>query len=102
MALLWCGRYTGKQSSWRSGQRGRHGQRSTNRKGATMRFTISLAGLLLASALFAAEPKVHRDLPYANTKNEQQTLDVYAPAEGKDHPVVVWIHGGGWQAGDKA
>src|SRR5471030_2395466 len=28
-------------------------------------------------------------------------LDVYAPTEGKGLPVVVWIHGGGWQTGDK-
>ncbi len=66
-----------------------------------MRFTISLAGLLLASTLFADEPKVHRDLAYAEPKNERQTLDVYAPTEGTRHPVVVWIHGGGWQRGDK-
>jgi arylformamidase len=26
---------------------------------------------------------------------------VYAPAEGKDHPIVLWIHGGGWRQGDK-
>jgi acetyl esterase/lipase len=66
-----------------------------------MRFAISLAGLLLSSALFAAEPTVHRDLAYAEPKNERQTLDVYAPAGGKNHPIVVWVHGGGWQRGDK-
>jgi arylformamidase len=66
-----------------------------------MRLTISLASLLLGSALFAAEPKVHRDLAYAKPKNERQTLDVYAPTEGKGHSIVVWIHGGGWQRGDK-
>jgi arylformamidase len=66
-----------------------------------MRFATSLAGLLFASVALAAEPKVHRDLPYAEPKNDRQTLDVYASAEGKNHPVVVWIHGGGWRAGDK-
>jgi acetyl esterase/lipase len=67
-----------------------------------MRFTNSFAGLLLASAAFAAEPKVHRDLAYSEPTNGRQTLDVYAPPEGRGHPVVVWVHGGGWQAGDKA
>ena len=57
--------------------------------------------LLLASPLLAGEPIVHRDLPYAEPKKERQTLDVFAPTVGKNHPVVFWIHGGGWQAGDK-
>jgi arylformamidase len=60
------------------------------------------AFLLLGASALAGEPKVHRDLAYAEPKNERQTLDVYAPAEGKDHPVVFWIHGGGWQTGDKS
>jgi acetyl esterase/lipase len=57
--------------------------------------------LLLATPILAAELKVHRDLPYAEPKDERQVLDVYAPVEGKNHPIVFWIHGGGWQAGDK-
>jgi arylformamidase len=31
-----------------------------------------------------------------------QSLDVYAPLAGDKHPIVVWIHGGGMKAGDKA
>ena len=60
-----------------------------------------LAFLLLATPALADEPQVHRDIAYAEPKNERQTLDVYAPREGKNHPIVFWIHGGGWQAGDK-
>src|SRR5438132_8495737 len=59
------------------------------------------ATLLLASPLLAADPQVHLDLAYAEPKNERQTLDLYAPTDGKNHPVVLWIHGGGWQSGDK-
>lgn len=54
-----------------------------------------------AVAGFAAEPRVSRDVPYAQPGDERQTLDVYSPAEGTGHPVVVWIHGGGWRRGDK-
>ena len=61
-----------------------------------------LAILLLTVPALAADPQVHRDLAYAEPKNERQTLDVYAPAEGKDHPVVLWIHGGGGRQGEKA
>ena len=66
-----------------------------------MRHLAAFLLLLLASATFAAEPKVHRDLAYAEPKNERQTLDVYAPPQGKNLPVVLWIHGGGWRRGDK-
>ena len=62
---------------------------------------VSSLPFVASSPILAAEPKVHRELSYAEPKNERQMLDVYAPIEGKDHPVVVWIHGGGWQAGDK-
>jgi acetyl esterase/lipase len=59
------------------------------------------ATLFTLALLLAAEPKIQRDIPYAEPKNERQTLDVYAPADAKNRPIVFWIHGGGWQAGDK-
>ncbi|MFO0958377.1 MAG: carboxylesterase family protein [Isosphaeraceae bacterium] len=45
---------------------------------------------------------VHRDIPYGDSAHVRQALDVYAPPEAKGRPVVVWIHGGGWQTGDKS
>jgi acetyl esterase/lipase len=65
-----------------------------------MRLIPAFCALALASPLPADEPKAHRGLAYAEPRNERQTLDVYAPNKGKNLPVVVWIHGGGWQAGD--
>src|SRR5438270_7525803 len=58
--------------------------------------------LLLASSAIAAEPRVERDLPYTEPRGERQVLDVYSPHGAKNLPVVFWIHGGGWQTGDKA
>jgi arylformamidase len=48
----------------------------------------------------SAQP-VTRDIPYATT-HARQVLDVHAPAGAKNLPVVFWIHGGGWQSGDKS
>lgn len=67
-----------------------------------MRSVSSIAIALFASSALAAEPKAHLGLAYAEPKNERQMLDVYAPADAKNLPVVLWIHGGGWRAGDKA
>ena len=44
---------------------------------------------------------VRRDIPYASPAHERQILDVYSPPGAKGRPVVFWIHGGGWQTGDK-
>ena len=43
---------------------------------------------------------VASNIPYA-TASERQVLDVYAPPGAKNLPVVFWIHGGGWQTGEK-
>jgi arylformamidase len=59
--------------------------------------------LLVATSCVSAAyaQRVTRDIPYA-TAHERQVLDVYAPDGAKSLPVVFWIHGGGWQAGNKS
>lgn len=64
--------------------------------------TNTLTALLLATSLLASEPKIQRDVPYADSKNPKQLLDIYEPTEAGKHPIVFWIHGGGWQGGTKA
>jgi arylformamidase len=44
---------------------------------------------------------VKRNIPYADSAHERQVLDIYSPGAAKNLPVVFWIHGGGWQTGDK-
>ncbi len=60
---------------------------------------LILTSVLNANAL---AQKVQRDVPYAAPALERQVLDIYAPKDAKNLPVVFWIHGGGWQAGDKS
>src|SRR5712691_6441002 len=59
--------------------------------------------LLIAVAFLsdARAQDVKRNIPYAEPAHERQVLDVYSPHNAKNLPVVFWIHGGGWQTGDK-
>ncbi len=42
------------------------------------------------------------DIAYAEIDGIPLTLDLYLPDQGAGpHPLVVWVHGGGWRAGDK-
>lgn len=66
-----------------------------------MRSLFAVAILALAGPL-SAQDAVMKDLPYADKPHERQVLDVYAPKGAKGLPVVFWIHGGGWQAGNKS
>jgi arylformamidase len=69
-------------------------------QGSTMKIIILL--FFTAAVVLAAEPRVQRDIPYAEPKNVRQTLDVYAPPNASNRPIVFWIHGGGWVRGDKS
>lgn len=58
-----------------------------------------LIACTLASSLQAQNIK--RDIPYVENGHARHVLDIYAPANAKNLPVVFWIHGGGWTQGDK-
>jgi arylformamidase len=66
-----------------------------------MRYAVPLL-VVLAAAGRAPAQEAKRTFAYADPAHERQVLDVYTPKGAKNLPVVVWIHGGGWQAGDKS
>jgi arylformamidase len=68
-----------------------------------MPYMTRAAALLLAltCASTTDAQTVTRNIPYVAGGHERQVLDVHAPAGAKNLPVVFWIHGGGWQTGDK-
>jgi len=72
----------------------------------TMKTCASLLASLavVSGSAFAADTPtikpIAANVPYA-TAHERQVLDIYAPPGAKNLPVIFWIHGGGWQAGDK-
>ncbi len=46
--------------------------------------------------------KALRDIEYARVDGKPLLLDIYLPKDApRPLPVIVWIHGGGWQSGDK-
>jgi carboxylesterase type B len=65
-------------------------------------FTALLIAAALISRVQAQTTPTKSDIPYVENGHERQVLDIYAPPNAKDLPVVFWIHGGGWQAGDKS
>ena len=72
-------------------------------------FALLFAWLLLPLAAAGKPPQppadviAVRDLNYAGSDELRQTLDVYVPKTppAKPLPLVVFIHGGGWEQGSK-
>ena len=60
--------------------------------------------LIIAMTLIATAhtQDVKRNIPYVENGHERHVLDIYAPPNAKNLPVVFWIHGGGWVQGDKS
>ena len=59
------------------------------------------AAVSIGHSLLAQNYVLKSNVPYADSPQERQVLDIYAPKDAKNLPVMFWIHGGGWQAGDK-
>ena len=58
--------------------------------------------LSLLNAVGPRDPgagRVARDLPYGD--DPRQKMDVYAPAQATNLPVLVFFYGGGWDSGDR-
>lgn len=62
----------------------------------------ALLSLVLCNAAFAQ--KMTANIPYVENSHERHVLDIYTPKTPADKalPVMFWIHGGGWQVGDKS
>lgn len=68
------------------------------------RFVLNFVFVLTTAVfVFAADVKMvtKKDIPYDNGGDARQKVDVYAPEGARGLPVVFWIHGGGWQVGDR-
>lgn len=75
---------------------------------------LSLVVLLLTPALAQEKAKAppalpdsvaaERDVEYAKAGEVSLKLDIYKPkaTSDKPRPCIVWIHGGGWQGGNKS
>lgn len=69
---------------------------------ARLVFAFALTLLTFCNAAFAQ--KLTADIPYVKNGHKRHVLDIYTaekPAQ-KKLPVMFWIHGGGWQAGNKS
>jgi acetyl esterase/lipase len=63
---------------------------------------VGLLLLCITAPLHAQIAPTFRDVSYARVGGESLDLDLYFPAGSNPPlPLTVWIHGGGWQAGDK-
>lgn len=63
---------------------------------------VALPVFLLSS--IASGQKLTADIPYSDDSHERHVLDIYTPEKANSErlPVMFWIHGGGWQVGDKS
>jgi acetyl esterase/lipase len=78
------------------------------RAGYGFRFMLPAIFWLHAQAGLAEDVVVHVDISYksgsglSEYERERCALDLYVPEGAADFPVIVWFHGGGLTAGDKA
>ena len=85
--------------------------RSRIRRTTSWTVITALAFMLCGDHAIAQRQQVpegvtaHRDITYAVVGDKKLLLDVYVPeddnVEDEQLPLIVWIHGGAWRAGNK-
>jgi acetyl esterase/lipase len=67
-------------------------------------FSYALIYSLSQANTLQALSDIQKDVPYCNSNNPSQTLDFYRPKDKPNEkvPLLVHIHGGGWQSGGKS
>lgn len=66
---------------------------------------VCFSSLVLAVlSTSASAQRLTANVPYVDGGHERHVLDIYTPQRPSDKalPVMFWIHGGGWQVGDKS
>ncbi|MEL6168003.1 MAG: alpha/beta hydrolase [Pseudomonadota bacterium] len=61
---------------------------------------LALTVLILVGLKVDAEAETRRDVAYG--PHPDHLLDIYSPADSRNAPILVHLHGGGWAMGDKA
>lgn len=63
-----------------------------------------LGTLVSAPCHLVVAQQLEANVPYVENGHERHVLDIYTPQKPTDKrlPVMFWIHGGGWQVGDKS
>lgn len=68
-------------------------------------FVVTLASwyfLIRSHEVLGTASKVTRGVVYTTSHNSDlNKLDIYRPADSLTHPVVIFIHGGGWRTGTR-
>ncbi len=63
---------------------------------------LAVMSVWVSPAVAEQGVQVLRNLPYVANGHQRQRLDIYLPENPTGRlPLVVWIHGGGWEAGSK-
>ena len=64
---------------------------------------LSTIAASLLPGIGLGAPKIAADIQYATSAGgEPLALDLYTPESGAGAPLVVWIHGGAWENGNKS
>ncbi|WP_395063402.1 alpha/beta hydrolase [Flavobacterium sp.] len=71
-----------------------------------MRYKITILSLSILLSLSSCASKKYKNISYLaddNSGKEKPTLTIFSPRNSKhqDNPVLVFVHGGNWNSGDK-